>query len=216
MGSTGICLTYPIRKVSPKRFWGIGATEGSEVECIAFCVDVYTTFYYRFLSVPLFTRRRGISAARACFVPRIAISSVCRAHRIHSATPLRLFSGRTLGGLRTLRISSTIGRFTNIAMGSCKNVKNLGAISVHDLKTRRAIMNCSKVTVASYRAKRVSVNHFSLSGMSRLSLDGKRDSGVFRPTHFFTSTKVLSVRALAPHFRGKGQAGVDTTFGANS
>lgn len=196
-------------------FWRRGAGVGV-LELPGLLCSYITFYYYRTLAISLSTRRRGMSATHACSVPRMAITRTCRAHRIETVTPARIFSGRRLGDLGMLRISSTIGRFTKIAIGSCNNVNKLGAISLQDLKTRRATIKCSKVAVDSYRAKRVSVKHFSLSGMSHLSLDGKRDSGVFRPTEFFTSTKVLGVRALAPRFGSGQHAGLDTSFGANS
>ncbi len=133
----------------------------------------------------------------------------------HTATPLRIVDDISLRGLGSVRVSSTMGRFDNMAMGSCNNVNKLGAMSMHDLNTDRATIDCSNVALDSTRGKRVSVNHVSASGVSIVDLDGNRDSGVFRPTQRFTSTTLLAVRDLTPRFANGRPMGKGIDVGTN-
>lgn len=137
---------------------------------------------------------------------RIAIATEHPPTGVAANDPMRLVGGRSVGGLKLRGVTSTMEHFTKAGIHSCKNVNNLGAISIHGLKTTRATIDCSKMIIDGDRTKRVSVKHFSLSGMSSLSLTVKRSRGLLRPTHLCTSTKMLDVRARGPIFRGNGSS----------
>lgn len=129
---------------------------------------------------------------------------------------MRVVRKTRLRGLDIRSMTSTVHCFSNVRVGSFKNVNKLGAIGVHDVKAGRIKMFCSNVRLNGTRGKRISLKQFSLSGVRTISVCGKRHDTVFRSTGSFNSSNSVCLRDHAPGFRSSGHCGMQNDFGAKS
>ncbi len=131
-------------------------------------------------------------------VSRIRVATHPLDGRISSVSPARRVDTRRLGTVTTRATTSTMHRFTNAGIGSCKNVNKLGAMSMHKLKTARATMDCSSIIIDGYLAKRISLKHFISDDLNGVTLRVKRDSGVLSATHTLTSKDLIDLDDRRP------------------